>query len=299
MPRTLIVAAAQTGSVEQDEPVGQIVSRLIDLLYSAHARGARLVVFPELALTPFFPYAFIEDDRELDTYFHRSMPDDATRPLFQAAAELGVAFNLGYAELAEGSEGPVRFNSSILVGPDGTIVSRYRKIHLPGFMEPNPDHPFCMLEKRYFEVGDIDLPVAELLGAQIGLCICNDRRWPEVYRTLRRGGGEVVLLGYNTPTHNPLLPEADHLIGFHNHLNLQAGALQNGLWVVATAKAGRSFGVEQIAGSCIVSPSGEIVAQAATNQDEVVTAAIDLDLAQRYQQRSFTVFADPQPHTYR
>ena len=70
------------------------------------------------------------------------------------------------------------------------------------------------------------------------MCICNDRRWPETYRVMGLQSVELVLLGYNTPTHVPWMPVYDHLTYFHNHLCMQSGAYQNSTWVVGIAKAG-------------------------------------------------------------
>ena len=68
------------------------------------------------------------------------------------------------------------------------------------------------------------------------MCICNDRRWPETYRVLGLRGAEMILLGYNTPACHPEHPELDRLAHFHNQLSMQAGAYQNGCWVVGVAK---------------------------------------------------------------
>ena len=87
--------------------------------------------------------------------------------------------------------------------------------------------------------------------------------------------------------HNPANPGADHLATFHNHLSLQAGAYQNSCWVVAVAKAGVEEGVEQIGGTCIVAPSGQIVAGATSLTDELVVARCDLDLARLYRESTF------------
>ena len=77
--------------------------------------------------------------------FRARRPD---RPLFDEAKRLGIGFHLGYAELCE-EDGPTRrFNTAILVGPDGAIVGKYRKIHLPGTAEPVADAPFQRLENR-------------------------------------------------------------------------------------------------------------------------------------------------------
>ena len=278
MPRQFIVAAAQMGPVARAAPRAQVVDRLIALLERAHDAGATLVVFPELALTTFFPRWLIEDPEELDGYFETEMPNNETQPLFMAAKERGIGFHLGYAEMARGENGAKRyFNTAILVDREGRIVGRYRKVHLPGHVEPQPGQPHQHLEKRYFAVGDMGFPVFRTMDGVMGMCICNDRRWPETWRVLGLQGAEIVMLGYNTPSTNPFAKaEAPHLGMFHNHLSMQAGAYQNGAWVVAAAKAGLEEGVHHMGGSCIIAPTGEIVAQAATEGDEVITAPVDL-----------------------
>ena len=277
MSRPITVAAAQMGPVARDESRSSVVDRLIVMLREAHRADATLVVFPELALTTFFPRWMIEDEDEIDSYFESEMPNNATQPLFQVAKELGVGFHLGYAELLRDGDGRKRyFNTAILVDRAGKIVGKYRKIHLPGHSEPQPNQPHQHLEKRYFEVGDLGFPVFRSMDGIMGMCICNDRRWPETYRVLGLQGVEIVLLGYNTPSVNPFANEAPHLGMFHNHLSMQAGAYQNGTWVVATAKAGLEEGVHHMGGSCIIAPSGEIVALASSVADEVITAQCDL-----------------------
>ena len=278
MSRPITVAAAQMGPVARDESRSSVVDRLIVMLREAHRADATLVVFPELALTTFFPRWMIEDEDEIDSYFESEMPNNATQPLFQVAKELGVGFHLGYAELLRDGDGRKRyFNTAILVDRAGKIAGKYRKIHLPGHSEPQPDQPHQHLEKRYFEVGDLGFPVFRTMDGIMGMCICNDRRWPETYRVLGLQGVEIVLLGYNTPSVNPFANEAPHLGMFHNHLSMQAGAYQNGTWVVATAKAGLEEGVHHMGGSCIIAPSGEIVALASSVADEVITAQCDLE----------------------
>ncbi len=295
MTRSFIVAAAQLGPIARDEPRASAVARMVAMMEDAKSRGAALVVFPELALTTFFPRWWIEDGAELDAFFEREMPSSETQPLFDAARRLGVGFHLGYAELTP--EGR-RFNTAILVGPDGTILGTYRKIHLPGHAAHEPWRPFQHLEKRYFEKGDLGFPVFDAFGGRVGLCICNDRRWPETWRMLGLGGAELVMLGYNTPAHYPPAPEHDHLQYFHNALSLQAGAYQNGLWAVGVAKAGHEEGSDLIGGSLVVAPTGEIVAQATTMADEVVTAEVDLDRCSEIRNNIFDFARHREPAEY-
>jgi predicted amidohydrolase len=261
--------------------------------------GADVIVYPEAALTAFFPHWWIEDEKDLDEFFEGAMPNPAVQPLFAAARRLRVAFCLGYAEAAF-EEGRIkRFNSSVLVNADGEIIGKYRKVHLPGYANRRPGDPFQNLEKRYFETGNLGFPVWNAFNCKVGILICNDRRWPESYRVLALQGVELILIGYNTPVHEPALPETDHLANFQNHLSMQAGAYQNSTWVVGVAKAGIEEGVEQIGQSCIIAPSGEIVAQTSTLSDEVIVARCDLDMAVRYKTEIFNFAANRKPQHYR
>lgn len=298
MNRKYIAAAAQLGPIAKDEPRSSAVARMINLLRDAHRRGAEVVVFPELALTTFFPRWFMEDDAEIDGYYESEMPNADVQPLFDVARELNVGFYLGYAELAWQDGQKHRFNTSILVDGTGQIVGKYRKIHLPGHRENEPWRAFQHLEKRYFEHGDMGFPVYETFGGTAGMCLCNDRRWPETFRVLGLRGAELVMLGYNTPQHYPPAPEHDHLQDYHNHLCMTASAYANGCWVIATAKAGFEEGCELIGGSCIIAPTGEIVAQAATRGDELVTAEIDLDRCKELRDNVFNFALHREPEDY-
>ena len=299
MARVITVGAAQLGPIARREGRGLVVKRLLDLLGQARGRGCDLVVFPELALTTFFPRWWLEDQAEIDAFFEREMPGPETQPLFDEAARLGIAFCLGYAELTRQGDAPRHYNTSILVDRAGRLVGKYRKVHLPGHAEHQPWRPFQHLEKRYFDVGDLGFPVWGALGGVLGMCICNDRRWPETYRVMALQGVEMILLGYNTPAHNPPAPEHDALGPFHNHLVMQAGAYQNATWVVGVAKCGREEGCDLLGQSAIIAPSGEIVAQAVTLGDELVTTRCDLDLARSYKETVFDFARHRRPEHYR
>ncbi len=307
MPRTITVGAAQLGPIAREHSRTQVVARLLALMHDAKACGCDLVVFPELALTTFFPRWYFEAQSDVDAFFERAMPGPETQPLFDAARRLSIGFCLGYAELveADGACGQARhFNTAITVDKRGVIVARYRKIHLPGHAEHEPWRRFQHLEKRYFEVGDLGFPAfranfGEGKAGTFGMAICNDRRWPETYRILGLQGVEMILIGYNTPVHNPPAPEHDALSHFHNQLVMQAGAYQNGSWVVGVAKAGLEEGVEQIGNSIIVAPSGEIVGACTTTGDELAVARCDLDLTASYKTTTFNFARHREPEHYR
>ena len=290
MARRLTAAVAQLGPIHLADSRAAVVARLMALLREAHDRGASFVVFPELALTTFFPRWWMTDQAEIDRFFEREMPSRETRPLFDLAAELRVGFCLGYAELTREAGETRHYNTAILVERDGRIVGRYRKIHLPGHSEHLPQAPFQHLEKRYFNVGNEGFRVWRAYDAVVGMCICNDRRWPETWRVMGLQGVEIVALGYNTPLENIHHREPEHLRMFHHLLSLQAGAYQNATWVLAAAKCGAEDGFLMIGGSAIVAPTGEIAAQALGEDDEVIVATLDLDLGQ-YLRRTMFDFA--------
>jgi predicted amidohydrolase len=299
MTRFLTVGAAQMGPIQRSHTRRDVVERLIAHLREAKRMGCELVVFPELTLTTFFPRWWMTDQAEIDSFFEQEMPSNETAPLFTEAKRLSMGFCLGYAELANENGRLRRFNTSILVERNGEIVGKYRKVHLPGHAEHEPERPFQHLEKRYFEVGNLGFPVFKAFGGNMGMCICNDRRWPETYRVMGLQGVEMVLLGYNTPVHNPPAPEHDLLANFHNRLVMQAGAYQNGTWVVGVAKCGREEGVDQIGQSQIIAPSGETVAMATTLGDELIVARCDLGLCRSYKTTVFDFARHRRPEHYR
>jgi N-carbamoyl-D-amino-acid hydrolase len=294
--RILTVAAGQLGPVPRDHTRADVVERLIGLLRGAADQGAELVVFPELALTTFFPRWWYDDgDPALDTWFETELRSPDTKPLWDEAARRGVAFCLGFAELTNDGR---RFNTAALVDASGAEVGRYRKVHLPGHREHEPWRPFQHLEKRYFERGDLGFPVFDAVGGRVGMLICNDRRWPESYRMLGLQGVELICIGYNTPVHNPPAPEHDRFSDFHNHLVMQAGAYQNGTFVVGAGKAGREEGIDHIGGSCVIHPSGTVLAQCTGLGDELAVARCDLDDTRSYKATVFDFAAHRQPDLY-
>ena len=295
MTRNLHVAAAQLGPIQKTDDRKAVVMRLIDLLRDAHSKKAELVVFPELALTTFFPRWFVDDISQADHWYETQMPSKVTQPLFDEAKKLNIGFCLGYAELTKTGD---RFNTQILVERNGTVVAKYRKVHIPGHEHHEPDRPFQHAERYYFKPSDDGFGVWKAFGGRIGMMICNDRRWPEAYRVMGLQGVEMILCGYNTPLHYVPDPSQDALQGFHNALVMQSGAYQNGTFVVGVAKGGVEEGVDSLADSCIIAPSGEILAKTAGNGDEVVSAMCDLDWCNNYKNTLFDFNRYRRPEVY-
>jgi len=289
------IAVAQLGPIQPTDSRTQTVARLLELMKEAAGRKADMVVFPELALTTFFPRYWMTEQEAQDRYFEKSMPGPDTKILFETAKKLGIGFYLGYAELTPNGRA---FNTSILVNKNAEIVGRYRKIHLPGHTDHKPQAPFQHLEKKFFDVGNEGFFVWETMDAKIGMCLCNDRRWPETWRVLSLQGAELVAVGYNTPALNIHWQEPTHLRMFHHILSLQASAYQNSVWIAAAAKAGLEDGSHLIGGSAIVSPTGEIVALAQSEDDEVIFCEADLALADNFKQHIFNLAAHRRPEHY-
>jgi len=222
--RKLKVAAAQMGPVHLHSNRQETLARMIALLQSASSLHAQLVLFPETAFTTFFPRHLIESQEELDGYFEHedSLATAAdTRPLFDEAKKLGIDVSVGFAERTTDGQG---YNTSVYYSAKtGTVISKYRKVHLPGTVKPfeNPD-AVNQLEKRYFAPGNLGFKAFRapdvLEGAVkkpgneestgngdpiMGMMICNDRRWAEAWRCYGLQGVEVVLCGYNTAGYAP------------------------------------------------------------------------------------------------
>ena len=288
MARHLKIAAAQLGPIHLRDDRQAVVRRLCAMLREAHGMGAKLVVFPELALTTFFPRYWYDEIAEIDAWFEREMPNAATRPLFDLAKDLGVGFYLGYAELAleQGARiATIPRSSWRPTAPSSASIARCTCRATPITARASPSSTSRSATSRSATWA---FRCWRAFDAIVGMMICNDRRWPEAYRVMGLQGVELIMLGYNTPTFNIYHPEPWHLRMFHNRLSVQAGAYQNSCWVVSTAKAGEEDGHGLIAGSCIIAPTGEIMAQALSEDDEVIAFNCDLDLCTHYKS---TVFA--------
>ena len=300
MSRHLRMAAAQLGPLHLSDTRASATKRLVNLLREAHGMGAKFVVFPELAFTTFFPRHWYEDLAEVDRrFFESTMPSAETQPLFDAAKRLGVGFYIGYAELLQEGGRTRRFNTAILVGPDGSIAGKYRKIHLPGHADHKPEAAFQHLEKKYFEVGNLGFRVWRFMDTITGMLICNDRRWPEAFRVLALQGAEVVALGFNTPSENLNYPEPPALRVHHHLIMAQSMAFQNATWLVETAKCGFEDGYRMFGHSLIVTPTGEIAAKSVTEEDEVICVNADIDLAADLKRTMFNFAAHRRPEHYR
>ncbi|KAI1829222.1 hypothetical protein DTO006G1_9812 [Penicillium roqueforti] len=334
MPRLVKVAAAQIGAVHRTSSRASTIQRMLALLDSAASLGAQLVVFPECAFTTFFPRYLFTDDAEIESYFESdaggsSIAESANvKPLFDRARELSIDIWVGYGERTpEGRH----FNSAVyFCGRTGEVVSKYRKTHVPGFVDPPFPSAEVHLEKRYFETGDLGFKAFRAPGiiadavkqstaeadtetdgkgdAIIGSLICNDRRWPEGWRAYGLQGVELVLVGFNTngkaddiykPKHPISLEDARAEALFHHQLVMQSNSYANSCFSISAGRCGMDDEkYDLIGGSSIVDSDGHIIAEAKTTDDEVVFAEIDLEDCRKGKKEIFNFAVNRQPQAY-
>lgn len=275
---TSIVAAAQLGPASATK--ADTVARIARLVAQAGAEGAALVVFPELALTPYFA-AVVHDDPT--PFFERELRSSETAPIFAAIAASGVEVVLPFAERS-GAHG---YNSAALIGAAGEI-GRYRKMHIPGHREPLPDGSVTFMEKRYFAPGNLGFPVFDAAVGRVGMLVCYDRTFPESYRCLALGGAEIIAIGHNSPVE----PDAYGTTAWGGdgqaaieELPMRAGASANGVYVIAAGKVGSEGGMDYIGGSLVIGPGGEVLARATADGDQLALAEIDLEAARQVRAR--------------
>jgi predicted amidohydrolase len=284
MPRTLTVAAAQLGPSSATK--AETVERMVTLMEEAGQRGVELLSFPELSLTPYFATAV---HTTYEDFFEEAMPSATTLPLFRTARRTGMHFIVPYAE----RDGNEYYNSAVFVAPDGAILGKYRKTHIPGWVEPRWEG-LNILEKRYFAPGNLGFPVVAHPKARVGALICYDRRFSESYRALTLNGAELLCVPYNTPSFGQPKEAGQETA----EIMLRAAAMENQIFIVAIGKAGVENGAEYIGGSEIIAPSGKVLAKAQTDGDELVIAAIDLDDI-TVARKKWDLLADRRPDQYR
>ncbi|PSN69806.1 carbon-nitrogen hydrolase [Corynespora cassiicola Philippines] len=298
MARAIRIAAAQVGAVNRDDNRQHTLKRLIKLLDESQSKGAQIVLFPECTFTTFFPRHLFTDNTELESFFEHGDVTTAenTKELFERARELRVDICVGFAEATEDGE---HYNTCIYYhAKTGSVLSKYRKIHLPGDFEPFADpNAVNQLEKRYFKPGNLGFNafrVPDLVESTrergepiVGMMICNDRRWAEAWRCLGLQGAEIIFCGYNTVGYAPHMwgtsatqdpKDARNDALFHHKLVMQAHSYTNACFSVSAARCGLDDGkYDLVGGSAIVGPDGKIIVESTTEEDEVIVADCDLD----------------------
>jgi len=278
--------------IEVDKIRKYSVSRMMRLMKEASEYGCDLVVFPELALTSFFPYFYIESERTLLRFFEKEPVElGLAKPLFDCAQRLKMSFSLGYAECtADPAYHNIcrRYNTYILVDKKGAIY-KYRKTHIPGFERPRPGEDTFQFEKGQFHSSQEGYPVfnthilgrgGEGSGVRVGMIICHDRRYNAPYLVMGMQKVDIILNGYNTPFSLPFARVLDKYVYRFHYLPLQAQAITEGTFIISVARAGSVFGINQIAGTCIIDPNGDVLEKTESLAEELIRVELDLKVCE-------------------
>lgn len=250
-------------SVQMEPVIGEVaanITRSIELVEQAAAKGARLVVLPELANT-----GYMFESREEAYALAEAVPEGPSSQAWIAAAQrLGVYLVAGIAERSGGR----LYNAALVAGPEG-YLGAYRKLHLWGD------------ENLYFEAGDLGLPVFDTELGRIGVAICYDGWFPEVYRLLAVRGADIVAV----PTNWVPMPGQTRDGPVMAHALTMGGAHSNGLTVVCADRVGTERGQPFVGRSLIVGSQGWTAAgPASIDQEEVLLAPIDVRASRRARQ---------------
>lgn len=270
--RVALVQCCSSGAPEDN------LSQLEGWIVQAAREGARLICLPEAAL--------LIGSAERRVALAEPVDGPLASQLAALAARLGCWINLGgFAEALFDADGARSLthsaNTSLLFDPHGQLVASYRKMHL--FDLGLPDARFE--ESASTAAGD-RVVCAEVEGAQVGLTICYDLRFPELYRSLRTMGAQLLLVpsAFTVPTG-----------AAHWHTLLRARAIENQCWVIAAAQTGHHPGGDRrsYGHSLVVDPWGTVRLDLG---EEPGVAVIDLDLdAQRKLRERMPVFAHRRP----
>jgi len=260
--RPMTVSAIQITS--DDAAKDATIERMMGFLDLAGRRGSELVVLPEI----WTGAGLSTEEAYLD--LAEPIPGPTTDLVAQKARKYGM-YIVGSMYEREGNQ---HYNSSPLITPEGEIMGKYWKTHL--FDAPNrPDIKGGIRESDHVEAGT-ELPVFQTNPAKVGVSVCSDLRFPEVYRELALKGAEVIVCASAF-----LSPRFDHWEFF-----LRARATENQCWVVASGQYGvePQSGIAFVGRSMVVDPWGTVVATA-SDEEGVITTDIDLNFAEEIKRR--------------
>ena len=266
----------------EDTPAAN-VRKTLPRIEEAAAKGAKIIGLQEMFTTKYF--CITQDPKNFDLAEPVETGPSVTE-LAKAAKRLGVVIVAPLFE-ARGSE--VYHNTAAVIDADGTVLGKYRKMHIP--QDPGFE------EKFYFTPGDLGFRTWKTAHGDIGVLICWDQWYPEAARLTALGGAQILFY----PTAIGWLPEEKAALGHAQHNaweTVQRGhGVANGCYVAATNRVGTE-GRTQFWGQSFVSdPYGEIVARASVEKEEVLLADCDL-VKQREFRRIWPFFRDRRIDAY-
>ena len=236
-----------------------------ELIREAAGKGAVYVQTPEVT-------TLIEPEKA--RLFAAVTPEDgnpAVTAFQNLARDLGIWLHIGSMAVLVAPDKVA--NRAFLFAPDGSIVARYDKIHMFDVTLPNGE---SYRESKNYAPGSA-APVVSLPWGNLGVTICYDLRFPYLYRALAKAGANLLAIpsAFTVPT-----GEA------HWHALMRARAIENGCWVLAAAQAGtHESGRKTYGHSLVVSPWGDVVAEADGVHPSVILADVDLSAVDEARRR--------------
>jgi len=240
MPRIAVVQM-ETTHCEKDANT----SKMLEFIAQAAGEKARVVVFPECALTG-YNMSLVEAE-EIAT----PIPCDQLDLLTAACAPSGLLIIVGTIEQSNSGN---LFNSAVLIGPDG-VMGVYRKTHLP-----------LLGIDRFLAPGDAFPEPFPTNFGRLGMLICYDIRFPEPIRVLTLAGAQVVLIPTAWPDRASLYPD----------FVVRTRSAENHVYIAAANHVGEERGVRYLGRSIITGPSGEIIAEGSPTKEEILYADVEL-----------------------
>ena len=229
------------------------VARALDAVAQAAAGGARLVAFPELAFTPFFPCC--RPSGPVPVELGETVPGPTTDAFARLAATLGVVIVLNLYE----REGERAYDSSPVIDADGRLLGTTRMLHIAQMPR--------FFEQDYYTPGDHGMPVYETAAGRIGVAICYDRHYPEVMRSLALQRADLVVV-----------PQAGMVGEWPDGLyeaELRVAAFQNGYFTALANRVGAEPDIEFGGESFVCDPSGRVIARAGSSEEAILFADLD------------------------
>lgn len=285
----IMVSKIKVGVVQQgpilDNDRGKLIERITNLLNEAGMKNVNIITLCETALGPFFPPKLTQE------YEHNfiSISDQIIHPIIQAARDHNMVIILPFAE----KDWNYYYNSAAVIDADGTILGKYRKIHIPAILPSDLPGGTGSYEKLYFTPGNLGHPVFETRYGKIGIQICYDRKYPEGSRILAIKGAQMIFMPVAAATYGEESYRSDTW-----DLPIRCRAYENGVFVIAANRAGNENGRNHMGRSMIVSPIGaKVLVEGSSNNEELVITDIDLDDVQSAQ-KSLPWWRDRRPSKY-
>lgn len=258
----------QMGSKENDRDAN--VDKALKYIEKAVESKPSIVVLPEFFNTEYFCC-----NRDIKYFDYAEKEDGPTIiKVSEAARKHKVHIVATIYEYA----GPgVYFDTAMVINPSGEIIGKYRKVHPPAVRS---------LEKIYYKGGS-RFPIFDILGWKVGIVICYDNLFPESARCVSVKGAELVLAPFATPH----IPFWDSIV--------VTRAVENGVYYAACNKVGREIAGDWVnfGRSTIVAPTGEILAQAGEEKDEIISAEINKAVVTGFR-NAFPIYRDRRPEAY-